>query len=721
MQKSTIPRELQLLQDIFGYDSFRPLQKEIIESTLAGKDSLVVMPTGGGKSICYQIPALMFQGLTVVVSPLISLMKDQVDQMTQLGISAILLNSSISREEYNEGMNLIRGGKIRLLYVAPETLLKNDILAMLSSIRVDCIAIDEAHCISEWGHDFRPEYRMIAQVRNKFPKAVCMALTATATERVREDIRKSLHLAESSDYIASFNRDNLFYRIIQKNNPLQQTHDFLNNHKNESGIIYTFSRDNVDRIYTSLLKHGYSVRPYHAGLSDAERRKNQELFLRDEVQIIVATIAFGMGIHKTNVRFVVHFDLPKSIESYYQETGRAGRDGVKSECLLLYSYSDIHKIKYFINQKADEAEKHTAIMQLNSLFGYADSEMCRRISLITYFGEEYNTPNCGMCDNCVSPEEHKDDVTVQAQMFLSCVKRTGERFGAGHIIDILRGSNAQKIIELGHKALSTHGIGKDHSKEVWQNLSRQFVQKGLISQSMENFGELKITDKGYRVMKGIEIVFGKITISKVTAKESGIQKDYDSVLFELLREKRRELASAENVPPYIVFSDKTLIEICNTYPQSSESLAMVHGIGSHKIAKYGELILSVVKKYCVENNITDKTEIKSAPREYLKIPRHVQIGELYNSGCSLKEMIESEGIKLSTVVANLEKYIQDGYSIKSSGLRSFLPKDDNVLLSVCNSFEKLGTEYLKPVYDDLGGTIDYDMLHICRLYYLSSD
>ena len=596
-------REREILKNIFGYDDFRTLQKEIIESILSKKDALVIMPTGGGKSLCYQLPAMIFKGLTVVVSPLISLMKDQVDQMTQLGIQAVLLNSSISRQEYYQNIKQIREGKVKLLYVAPETLLKNDILEFLESVEVECFAIDEAHCISEWGHDFRPEYRKIAHVRKRFPGAVCLALTATATARVRSDIRKNLELNESNDFIASFNRGNLFYKIVPKDNPLEQTLEFLKQFKNESGIIYCFSRDGVDSLCQSLKKKGYSAMPYHAGLSDEERQENQNLFLRDEVKIMVATIAFGMGIHKTNVRYVIHFDLPKSIEAYYQETGRAGRDGVDSTCLLLYSYSDIHKLRYFLDQKSDDDEKKAAVTQLNALVDYADTSGCRRIPLITYFGEEYTQAYCGMCDNCVSPEVHSDDITIPAQMFLSCVKRTGERFGAGHIIDILRGSKSKKVNAFNHQILSTYGIGKEHSKDLWMKLVRQFMKQKLVLSDAETAGVLKLTEKAYNVMKGAESVKGSMHQDKKINLSNSGAKEYDSGLFELLRAKRRELAALENVPPYIIFSDKTLFEIASLYPRSSEALLKIHGIGAYKIEKYGSILVSIITEYCSSHGI----------------------------------------------------------------------------------------------------------------------
>ncbi|MDY6969699.1 MAG: ATP-dependent DNA helicase RecQ, partial [Spirochaetota bacterium] len=408
-----MPEPAAVLKKVFGYDEFRPLQAEIIENILFNKDTLVIMPTGGGKSLCYQIPAIIFEGLTIVVSPLISLMKDQVDQLRELGIDAAILNSTLSPAEYRDNVMLIKEKRAKLLYLAPESLLKQSVLEMLSSVRVDCLAIDEAHCISEWGHDFRPEYRQLALVRLHFTKAVCIALTATATERVRDDIIKSLDFDASSEFIGSFNRGNLFLRIVPKENPLNQTIRFLERFENQSGIIYCFSRRQVDELYQILVEREYSVRPYHAGMPEADRNINQELFIKDDVQIIVATIAFGMGINKPNVRFVIHYDLPKNIESYYQEIGRAGRDGQRSHCLLLFSYGDIQKIKYFINEK-DPKEKRIANIHLNALIKYTETEECRRSVLLNYFGEEFFAENCGMCDNCLSEKMEKVDITIPA-------------------------------------------------------------------------------------------------------------------------------------------------------------------------------------------------------------------------------------------------------------------------------------------------------------------
>ena len=598
-----------ILKSVFGYDEFRPLQSEIITNILAKNDALVVMPTGGGKSLCYQIPALIFEGLTIVISPLISLMKDQVAQLTQSGVAVAVLNSSLLPDEYRRNIAQIKQKKARLLYLAPEALLKSNMLALLSSVDVDCLAIDEAHCISQWGHDFRPEYRRLIEAREHFPDAACMALTATATPRVREDIRTSLRMNSGREFVASFNRENLFIRILPKDNPVEQTIQFIRNFPDQSGIIYCFSRKQVETLNDTLENEGFSVRPYHAGLSDLDRHRNQEDFIRDDVQIIVATIAFGMGIDKPNVRFVVHFDLPQNIESYYQEIGRAGRDGLKSHCLLLFSYGDVQKIKYFIDQKNDH-EKRMANIHLSTLIRLAESEICRRIPLLHYFGEDYTIDKCNMCDNCLSEEKDLVDLTVDAQKFLSCVKRTGEKFGSSHLIDVLRGSKAKKVLQFGHHKLSTYGIGLDYSKKQWQQLSRQLLHKGLMVQDME-FGSLKLTDKGWEVLKSQLTVWGQLEQQPATAPATRDANkiddlDYNRELFEILRRTRKELADKSGVPPFVIFADKTLVEMATFFPQSNDSLLDIHGVGTVKCRKFGALFQDIIGRFCREHQIEER-------------------------------------------------------------------------------------------------------------------
>ena len=674
-----------ILKHVFGFDEYRPLQDEIIGNVLASNDVLVVMPTGGGKSLCYQIPALVFEGLTVVISPLISLMKDQVEQLLQLGVSATVLNSSLSALDYRRNVELIQSNAAKLLYLAPEALLKSNMLELLSSVKVDCLAIDEAHCISQWGHDFRPEYRQLIKARANFPKAACVALTATATPRVRADIKTSLQIDGGREFVASFNRENLFIQIVPKDNPLKQTLRFIRKFENQSGIIYCHSRRQVEDLYAVLSDKGFSVKPYHAGLTDIERNRNQEAFIRDDVQIIVATIAFGMGIDKPNVRFVLHYDLPKNIESYYQEIGRAGRDGLRSHCLLLFSYADVQKIKYFIDQK-DPTEKRVANIHLSALLRFAESEVCRRIPLLNYFGENYHTEKCNMCDNCLAEEKEKVDLTVAAQKFLSCIKRTGERFGSGHIIDVLRGSKARKVMQFGHQKLSTYGIGQDYSKKQWQQMFRQFLNQGLMNQDME-FGGLQLTDKGWDVLKGGLEVRGTLaqeqTVEKLvedSRRRDGL--DFNRHLFEILRRERKKLADASGVPPYVIFSDKTLAEMATYFPQSRDSLLDIHGIGAVKCEKFGARFLQIIDRFCRQNHIQEQpkkphnawpqTPKKSTVEKSGK-PRHIHVGDIFNSGRSVAEVMDIFNIKQTTVIDHLIKYVNEGLALRSDEIFALRP------------------------------------------------
>jgi len=731
VQGPMIGKAQAILKNTFGYDEFRPFQDEIIADILAGKDVLVVMPTGGGKSLCYQIPALIFEGLTIVISPLISLMKDQVAQLTQSGVAAAVLNSSLSPAEYRNNVRQIKQKKAKLLYLAPEALLKAGMLELLSSVRVDCLAIDEAHCISQWGHDFRPEYRQLDKARAHFPKAVCVALTATATPRVRADIKASLQLEGGREYVASFNRENLFIQFIPKDDPARQTLRFLEKFRNQSGIIYCYSRKQVEKLHEFLQGNGFSSAPYHAGLSDLDRSRNQEAFIRDDVQIVVATIAFGMGIDKPNVRFVIHYDLPKNIESYYQEIGRAGRDGLRAHCLLLFSYADVQKIKYFIEQKTPD-EKRVANLHLSALLRFAETEICRRIPLLNYFGEDYAIEKCGMCDNCLDEQKEQVDLTVAAQKFLSCVKRTGERFGSVHVIDVLRGSKVRKVLQFGHHKLSTYGIGKDYSKRQWQQMARQFLHQGLMAQDME-FGGLKLSGKGWDVLKGRQNVQGRLDEERsfekiVDAPHRADAPDLNQPLFERLRQKRKELADKSGVPPYVIFSDKTLVEMASFFPQSPDSLLTIHGVGTVKCRKYGSLFLDIISKYCGENQIEERPKEpgRSLPNSRAAAsaakagkPRHIHVGDIFNSGRSLAEVKEIFNIKQAKVIDHLYRYVMEGFPLRCDEIfaLSSLPSDQKKV--VLKAFDKCGSDYLKPAFDALNGAVSYDDLKILRLYHLA--
>lgn len=500
-----------ILKQFFGFDSFRKGQQEIIQTVLSKQDTLAVMPTGGGKSLCYQLPALLFDGLTVVVSPLISLMQDQVTALHKMGIEALFLNSSLDWDTYRANMAQVQAGIIKLLYCAPETLLTDRLQNLLADIQVDCITVDEAHCVSEWGHDFRPDYRAIASLRNMFPDAVFLALTATATEQVRSDIKKILHLKKCAEFISSFNRENIFLEVVPKRKvkeggPELQVLEFLASRKNQSGIIFCFSRKQVDLLTTFLNSRGLKALPYHAGLSDVQRTKNQAAFLNDKANIIVATVAFGMGIDKANVRFVIHFDLPKSLEQYYQEIGRAGRDGKAAHAILLYSYADTRKIRYFMDEKVAK-ELESAENQLGAMVKYCESFSCRRKDLLAYFNENYVSPqkaddllNFSCCDLCAKGSGDEHDVTVFSQKLLSCILRTGERYGTSYVIDVLLGSRNMRIKENKHHTLSTWGIGKELSKQDWFELTNRLIEAGFLRKSAD-FGVLTLTGDAMDTLK----------------------------------------------------------------------------------------------------------------------------------------------------------------------------------------------------------------------------
>jgi len=733
-----MPSPTSILKETFGYDTFRPLQQEVIDNVLARRDTLAVMPTGGGKSLCYQIPSLLFEGLTIVISPLISLMKDQVEQLRAFGVPSLFINSSLSPQEYQENMGYVRRGVVKLLYVAPETLLTPRILSLLDSVQVDCLTIDEAHCISEWGHDFRPEYRQIVEVRKKFPNAVCLALTATATARVRQDIRKTLKFTSTNEFVASFNRENLYIEVARKREPFSQTIEMLERYKDQSGIVYCFSRKQVDELAAYLASKGYSARPYHAGLEDSERKKNQEAFIRDDAQIIVATIAFGMGINKPNVRFVVHFDLPKSIESYYQEIGRAGRDGLSAHCMLLYSYSDVAKINYFIDQKEGD-EKRVAIQHLNAIVGYAEDERtCRRKPLLNYFGESYQADNCSNCDNCTSAPTPLADITVYVQKFLSCVKRADEKFGAGHIVDILLGSKNEKVIRWGHDRLSTYGIGAELTKKQWMHIARQLLSMGYLKQEGE-YHTLSLTARALESLKKREPVFGIVQEAE-RVRTKGRKKEeveYNHALFAILRQKRKELADEAGVPPYVIFSDKTLTEMAAYYPQSSESLLNIAGVGQMKLRQYGDVFLGVIKSYCEKHGLEERALTPSpSPKgrgesaSPSPLGRRVRdegelgertrlVAEAFNEGATIQVLMERHQVTKGTILEHLTKYVMAGNALRDvNELLSQTTATAEQQQAAFAAFDEFSPTYLKPVFDKFNGALNYDELKILRMLYL---
>jgi len=597
-----------LLRRTFGYASFRPLQREICEATLAGRDVFALLPTGGGKSLCFQIPALARGGLTVVVSPLIALMKDQVDQLQASGVAATFLNSSLDADEARSRLRGLHRHEYRLLYVAPERLMLEGWVENLKQWNVTCIAIDEAHCVSEWGHDFRPEYRQLAKLREALPEVPMMALTATATERVRADIVTHLKLHDPAVFVASFNRPNLTYRVVPKDQPLKQIITFVGRREQDSGIIYCASRAAAERVAEALAGRGFSARPYHAGLDAAERARNQEQFLRDDTRIICATIAFGMGINKPNVRWIIHHDLPKNIEGYYQETGRAGRDGLPGDCLLLFSAGDIAKQTHFLDEITDAREREVARAQLRQIVHYAESSTCRRAELLAYFGETFPLENCGACDNCLEPRETYDG-TIATQKFLSCIYRIAQnsRFSVGlnHIVEVLTGAETEKIRRWGHDRLTTYGIGGELSRPQWAAVGRELMRLGYVTVAEGEFATLELTDEGMNVLRSRQPVTLTKPMDLPKARRTPVKREgdiaCDEILFARLRALRKELADERRVPAYIVFGDTTLRAMARYYPETLAQMEGIPGLGEKKRAEFGETFAAAIAEYLKTN------------------------------------------------------------------------------------------------------------------------
>lgn len=591
-----------LLSSVFGYDAFRGNQQDIVEHVAAGNDALVLMPTGGGKSLCYQIPALLRDGTGIVISPLIALMQDQVEALRQAGVRAEFLNSTLDAETAARVERGLLAGEIELLYVAPERLLTGRFLSLLDRSRIALFAIDEAHCVSQWGHDFRPEYRQLTVLHERWPEVPRIALTATADPPTQREIAERLDLAQARHFVSSFDRPNIRYTVVQKDNAKSQLLDFLRAHRDQAGIVYCLSRRKVEETAGFLCEKGFNALPYHAGLPAEVRAANQRRFLREDGIVMCATIAFGMGIDKPDVRFVAHTDLPKSMEGYYQETGRAGRDGEPSEAWLCYGLGDVVLLKQMIEQgEATEERKQLERAKLDHLLGYCESMQCRRQVLLAGFGETYAQP-CGNCDNCLTPPAAWD-ATIPAQKALSCVYRSGQRFGVGHLIDILRGSETDRIKQLGHDQLSTYGIGRDLDSRAWRGVFRQLVAASLLEVDAEGHGGLRLTDASRDVLKGRrQVMMRRDTTSAATrdrssAPRSGLPvQPQDLVLFNALRGLRAELAREQNVPAFVIFHDSTLRNIAEQRPTSVGALARVGGIGGSKLARYGQRLVEIVRE-----------------------------------------------------------------------------------------------------------------------------
>lgn len=691
----------ELLASYFGYSSFRRGQDETIKNVLDGKDTVCIMPTGGGKSICYQIPALVFEGTTLVISPLISLMKDQVDTLVQNGISATYINSSISIAEANQRIQLAKQCHYKLLYVAPERLDSMEFVDQLIDMKIPMIAIDEAHCISQWGHDFRPSYLHIHRILDYLPeKPLVLALTATATPQVRDDICNTLGINQENTIMTTFERENLSFSVIKGQDRNAYLADYIRQNQKESGIIYAATRKVVDQLYEDLMKAGVSVSKYHAGMSDNDRNEQQELFLRDEVSVMVATSAFGMGIDKSNIRYVIHYQLPKNMESYYQEAGRAGRDGLDSACILLYSSQDVQVQRFLIDQSTGESRFSNELEKLQNMTDYCHTEQCLQSFILQYFGEEPKE-DCGRCGNCTDDRE-SIDVTRESQMVLSCMIRTNQRFGKQMIAQVLTGSKNKKVIEFNFHTLPTYGLLSNRSVKEVSEFIEFLISDELIAVEHGTYPTLKVTEKGKEVLLGKENVLRK---ERVETRQ--IVQDHP--LFEVLREVRKEIAQGEGVPPFVIFSDQTLKDMCAKMPQSDSELLTVKGIGEHKLVKYGSHFLQAVQHFIDENPNyaeTIKTEVVSERKKSGKASAnsHLETYEMYKQGIDLDEIAKERGLSRQTIENHLIRCFEDGMEVDWN---SFVPAEYEQLIETAVQNADGG---LKSIKEQLPNEVSYFMI-----------
>jgi ATP-dependent DNA helicase RecQ len=722
----------QALKHYFGYDEFRAGQREIITTALANRDLLVIMPTGGGKSLCFQLPALLKQGVTIVVSPLIALMQDQVQQLADNGISATFLNSSISTEERRDRAAAIYNGEVKLLYLAPERLnqefISNFLVDLHQDVGIAGFAIDEAHCVSEWGHDFRPDYRKLSQLRHYFPKVPWLGLTATATDRVRQDIIKQLDLKDPSVHVASFNRPNLYYEVRRKSTTPYK--ELLAQVKQSvgSGIIYCLSRKKVDELTTKLQHDGIKVLPYHAGLDSQTRTNNQNSFIHDNVQLMIATVAFGMGINKPDVRFVIHYDLPRNIEGYYQESGRAGRDSEPAHCTLYFGMGDIKTIEYLIAQKVDretglalEEEQLIAKQQLRRVINYAEATECRRIIQLGYFGESF-PGNCDNCDNCKYPRPISD-WTIEAQKLLSCVYRFNERqrgktFGLAYTIDVLRGSKSDRVLKNGHDTLTTYGIGKDRTVDEWRMLGRSLIHQGLVDETSDGYSVLTLNSSSMEILTNKRKVEIAISPVKPTAETSDISTNTAEIqaLFNRLSKLRKQYADANKVPPYVIFADSSLRLMAQQQPQTLAQFAQISGVGARKLAQYGEMFTGEIRAFRAESGLSVQTETDPTPPLPPPKARSTDVSstqletlDFYQRGMSITDIAEKRSMRESTIFDHLLKLMECGYDVKIDRIVS-----QEKTIAIEQAINTVGSERLTPIKVHLGDDYSFEEIKIVR-------
>ncbi len=710
------------LKEIFGFDAFRGTQEAIINNILSGKNTFVIMPTGAGKSLCYQLPALVKEGTAIVISPLIALMKNQVDNLNAYGINAHFLNSTLSKSEITKVKNDVTSGKTKLLYLAPESLAKEDNLEFLKQANISFVAVDEAHCISEWGHDFRPEYRKIKNIIAMMGNLPVIALTATATPKVQLDIQKNLQMEDADLFKTSFNRKNLYYEIIPKQDAKKQVITFVRKHKGQSGIIYCLSRKKVEEIAELLKVNGVKSLPYHAGLDPQIRIQNQDAFLNEEVDVIVATIAFGMGIDKPDVRFVVHYDAPKSLEGYYQETGRAGRDGLQGNCIMLYSYDDIIKLEKF-NKDKSVTERDTAKQLLHEMAAYAESPVCRRRHLLHYFGETLEK-DCGFCDNCMKPKdkfEAKEDVAL----VLEAVKQTEQRFGIEHIIDVLRGKSNDYVESYAHDDLEVYGEGEDQTEEYWNSVIRQILVLGYLEKDLDNNNILKLTSKGTGfISKPESVMLSKDhdysdAESEADEKEpSGSSSAYDEALFNSIKALRKKIAKEKDLPPYVIFQDPSIEEMATVYPTTMEALAQISGVGMSKAVKFGKPFIELIKKYTEDNDIVTAQDVvvKSAVN---KSKIKIFIIQQIDRKVALEEIAEAKDLTADDLLNEIESICYSGTKLNLDYYIGDM-LDQEKQEAVYEYFMKAETDSIEDAMEELGEDfISVEDVRLMRIKFLS--